>query len=64
MACSKETVHQVTLEIAETSADGAPSFQARLRLAGMVTADVGPAQATELDALDVLAKALSVAWCP
>src|SRR4051794_17283713 len=57
--CREETTHPVTLEIAETWRDGVPSFQARCRFDTLVIADIGTPHATELEAFDVITRALS-----
>lgn len=59
--CRAERIHPVTLEIVESAHDGRPTFRARARYNGMVTAVLGPARDTELEAFDDIARSLAVA---
>jgi hypothetical protein len=50
-------IHQVTFEIEQqSSVDGKPEFQARARLNGIVIQNIGSAEATELEAFDLITR--------
>lgn len=55
--CREETIHPVTIEVAETWHDGVPTFQARCRLDAIVIEDIGPPQDTEIAAFDQITRA-------
>ena len=63
MSCREESIHPVTFEIAETKHEGRREFQPRVRLDGIVIRNIGEPQATEVEALGVVAEGLDSNVC-
>ena len=66
--CLDAVAYPVTFEVGEQLTErGQRRFQARVRMADIVTSDIGTPQLSELDALDQIARAFtrmgSVAAC-